>query len=145
MGSATSVETILRHHICIYHVILIGLGLELHLYLPLQCNSEFATIICVRVVLGTLFAKVFARPCFGSKGQGKQSVFLTSQTSQLSLSFLHNRPLIEDRTTQASQPLLPCFCRSSSSIIRLTVRSVEDVHIDYSHSGLDRDSWFLGK
>ena len=32
-----------RHHICIYHVILIGLGQELHLHLPLQCNSEFLT------------------------------------------------------------------------------------------------------
>ena len=39
-----SMETA-RHHICIYHVILIGLGQEfnLHLHLPLQCNSELAT------------------------------------------------------------------------------------------------------
>ena len=40
--SATSMETP-RHHICIYHVILISLGQELHLHLPLQCTSEFAT------------------------------------------------------------------------------------------------------
>ena len=32
-----------RHHICICHVVLIGLGQELDLHLPLQCNSEFAT------------------------------------------------------------------------------------------------------
>ena len=37
-----SMETA-RHHICIYHVILIGLGQELNLHLPLQCLSEFAT------------------------------------------------------------------------------------------------------
>ena len=37
-----SMETA-RHHICIYHVILIGLGQSLNLHLPLQCNSEFAT------------------------------------------------------------------------------------------------------
>ena len=27
-----------RHHICIYHVILVGLGQELHLHLRLQCT-----------------------------------------------------------------------------------------------------------
>ena len=32
-----------RHHICIYHVILMGLGQELNLHLPLQCSSEFPT------------------------------------------------------------------------------------------------------
>ena len=31
------------HHICIYHVILTGLGQEFNLHLPLQCNSEFPT------------------------------------------------------------------------------------------------------
>ena len=31
------------HHICICHVILMGLGQELNLHLPLQCNSEFPT------------------------------------------------------------------------------------------------------
>ena len=40
--SATSMETA-RHHICIDHVTLIGLGQELHLHLPLQCQSEFAS------------------------------------------------------------------------------------------------------
>ena len=47
-----------RHHICIYHEILIGLARELHRQLPLQCNSEFTTreksnssaIICARMV-----------------------------------------------------------------------------------------------
>ena len=40
-----------RHHICIYHVILFGLGQELKLHPPLQCNSEFTTaIIGVRMV-----------------------------------------------------------------------------------------------
>ena len=47
IGSATnrehqSMETA-RHHICICHVILIGLGQELNLHLPLQCNCEFPT------------------------------------------------------------------------------------------------------
>ena len=37
-----SMETA-RHHICICHVILIGLGQEFNLRLPLQCNSEFLT------------------------------------------------------------------------------------------------------
>ena len=37
-----SMETA-RHHICIYHVILFGLGQEFDLHLPLQCNSEFPT------------------------------------------------------------------------------------------------------
>ena len=32
-----------RHHVCIYHVILIGLEPELNLHLPLQSNSEFPT------------------------------------------------------------------------------------------------------
>ena len=52
-----SMETA-RHHICIYHVILIGLGQELNLHLPLQWNSEFPTreklsssaIICITMV-----------------------------------------------------------------------------------------------
>ena len=46
------------HHICIYHVTLIGLAQEFNLHLPLQCKSEFPTreklnssaIICVRMV-----------------------------------------------------------------------------------------------
>ena len=37
-----SMETA-RHHICIYHLILICLGQELNLHLPLQCNSQFST------------------------------------------------------------------------------------------------------
>ena len=35
-----SMETA-RHHICIFHAILIRLGQQLNLHLPLQCNSEF--------------------------------------------------------------------------------------------------------
>ena len=54
-----------RHHICIYHVILIGLGQEFNQHLPLQCNSEFAprrksnssAIVCVRGVLPNQFRK----------------------------------------------------------------------------------------
>ena len=32
-----------RHHICIYHVTLIGREQDLNMHLPLQCNSEFST------------------------------------------------------------------------------------------------------